>query len=125
MNKTFYDTNKTPVPNKYSVRDIAVWHEEALPLATAADQKKKFAEEFKEWSESHDIFELADMYIVACGMTRYPTLDAQIAFHKINEECLLNHILSKTLLDAVDSKMGINKHRQWKRLASGVYKHIS
>ena len=125
MIKTFYDTNKTPVQHKYSVHDIASWHEEAFPFATPADQKIKFKEELREWNESHDLSELADMYVVACGMTRYETLDAQIAFHQINEECLLNHIMSADLLDAVDKKMSINKQRQWKRLASGVYKHIS
>lgn len=106
------------------IKSIALWHEETFPAATVQEQKLKFAEEFGEWKNSQDILELADMYIVACGLTRYPTMDAAIAFHAINEECLLNHIMSKDLMDAVADKMDTNQRRSWKRVANVGYRHI-
>lgn len=110
---------------QYSIFDVAKWHAETFPDVTIEDQKKKFNEESKEWDTSLDMLELADMYIVACGMSRFCTLDSCIAFHKISDICQLYHIPSKELLRAVDAKMNTNKQRSWKRLQSGAYKHIA
>lgn len=115
---------QTPTSKHYSIKDVIDWHTETFPDVQIDDQKKKFKEEQREWEGSLDMLELADMFIVACGMSRFPTLDACIAFHKISDICQLYQIKSTEMLRAVDTKMVSNKARQWKKLPSGAYKHI-
>lgn len=107
-----------------SALEIVDWHKKTFPDAGLEGQKKKFKEEKQEWARSHDIMELADIYIVACGLLRYSTMDAMMVFHYVEEECLLNSIYHADLIKAVDKKMNINYHRIWKVTNNGSYHHI-
>ena len=104
--------------------EIAQWHEKTFPDTNRAGQVAKLREEKEEWRTSHNIDELADVYIVACGLLRFATKDAAIAFHFVEEQCLLNGIFASVLLKAVDNKMKINYNRKWEATKNGAYHHI-
>lgn len=61
-----------------SVKSIADWHAKTFPDATLAGQNDKFIAEMREWEASGngDVLELADMFIVAAGMSRFSTMAA-------------------------------------------------
>lgn len=115
-----------------TIETIARWHRETFPEATLLSQLEKFREEKKEWLESQhitddgliigDIMELADMQIVACGLARFDSTEAIFAFRRVAEE--LEHSMYATidLQNAVESKMKVNRKRQW-RNNNGLYKH--
>lgn len=104
--------------------EIAAWHQKTFPDTGLEGQIAKLEEEKKEWEASKDLMELADIYIVACGLTRYSSAYSMMAFHFVEEECMLNAIFHKDLLEAVDKKMGINYNRVWKATKEGSYHHI-
>lgn len=108
----------------WSPLDIAKWHEKTFPDTTLEGQKAKLEEEKKEWLESHEIDELADIYIVACGLLRWPAPDAKWAFWYIEEAMLDNAIFASALLKSVDNKMEINYNRKWKATKDGAYHHV-
>ena len=66
--------------------DIAKWHEKTFPDTSLTGQKAKLQEEKQEWRAGHNIDELADCYIVACGLLRFPSKDAAVAFHFVEEQ---------------------------------------
>ena len=115
-----------------SIESIARWHRETFPDATVLSQQKKFQEELKEWHESQhitdqglilgDITELADMFIVACGLARFNNADALFAFRTVSEE--LSHSMYPTidLEMAIMKKMKINRARKWEN-NDGLYRH--
>ena len=52
-----------------SINTIIEWHKQTFPDATLEGQVKKFKEEYDEYyAGQQNICELADMFIVACGM---------------------------------------------------------
>lgn len=104
--------------------EIATWHRNTFPDTGLQGQKSKLNEEKREWSKSHDIMELADIYIVSCGLLRFDGAEAMMGFHFVEEQCMLFGIFHKTLLNAVDRKMQINYHRVWKATSDGAYHHI-
>lgn len=104
--------------------DIAKWHEKTFPDTSLTGQKAKLQEEKQEWRAGHNIDELADCYIVACGLLRFPSKDAAVAFHFVEEQCLLNSIFASVLLKAVDNKMKINYNRKWEATKNGAYHHV-
>lgn len=117
---------------KESILSIAQWHKETFPDATLDSQKLKWAEEKREWEESRhavtvdvvigDISELSDMFIVACGLTRFSDPEAMFCFATVAHELYNSSYATKDLADAIDEKMAKNRSRTWKNI-NGLYKH--
>lgn len=114
----------------WTMKEIADWHEKTFPDATLKGQCEKFDEEFKEFRESHGVLEeLADMYIVACGLSRFDNINAMNAMHNVGEfvellgQRLKDKDMAHKLFDLVVAyKMTKNLHRVWNK-KSGLYKH--
>ena len=114
-------------------------HEELFPDVTLTSQIAKFDEEYEEMIEANkhidenpDSFyeELADMFIVACGIIRFNEalgncLCKSIADHFMyKEDDKGNNYLSE-LTTKVIEKMNKNIKRVWSKTADGNYKHVS
>ena len=101
------------------IEEIVKWHEKTFPDSDLKSQKLKFVEEYREYLESGDIMELADMVIVGYVLRRrfkYERFD-DILWH----ELILNGN-PEGLRKAIIKKMKINKKRKWKK-EGGVYRH--
>ena len=105
-----------------SFETIINWHEETFPEATFEGQKKKFEEEETEWlnaSEEDKLWELADMFIVACGIARFDCEYALQCFASVNDKVDDWEAFGIAIIE----KMKVNKKRQWSK-GNGEYKHI-
>lgn len=100
--------------------EIVNWHKTTFPDATENEQKIKFLEEYREYLESYDINELADMYIVNAALTdRYNcTMFDSILSHEIQK---FGNVVD-SLIQAITHKMSINKQRKWHKV-EGIYRH--
>lgn len=117
---------------KESIESIARWHKETFPDETLLGQLNKFQEEKKEWQASQhitetgaimgDVSELADMFIVACGISRFGHIDAMWNFARVAHELEHSCFSSGDLEHAIDEKMEINRSRKWKHI-DGNYHH--
>lgn len=111
---------------KESIKSIIEWHETTFPDATLMGQEEKFEKEYKEYKESgkKDILELADMFIVACGVARFPngSGSAILCFVRTSNELEKSNFTGDELQEAVDKKMEINRQRKW-NFENGVYQH--
>lgn len=120
---------------KESILSIAQWHRDTFPDATLAGQKEKWQEEKREWKESlrpategfvlGDVSELADMFIVACGLTRFSDAEAMFCFGRVERELCASLFTTPDLEHAIDEKMERNRARVWKKQDSGSYHHIA
>ena len=103
----------------WELEDIVNWHIKTFPDVDLKSQKLKFLEEYKEYLESGDIMELADMAIVNI-----------ILIERFNYSYLFTIMLSEqsklddlSLLNkAIQKKMNINAKRKW-IVKDGVYRH--
>lgn len=109
---------------KETVETIIRWHANTFPQATLAGQLEKFYEERMEYEEAkrpHKLEELADMYIVACGICRF---DAYLGAEAMAEmDSLFAHHDKRNIKKAIDKKMAINRKRSWNCSKDGYYKH--
>lgn len=109
---------------KETVETIIRWHANTFPQATLVGQLEKFYEERIEYEEAkrpHKLEELADMYIVACGICRF---DAYLGAEAMAEmDSLFAHHDKRNIKKAIDKKMAINRQRQW-GCKNGYYKHL-
>ena len=101
------------------IDDIVKWHKETFPDADLKSQKIKFLEEYKEYLESGDIMELADMIIVNEVLTHrfHFSHFSNVVF----SEAFCNE-LNSDIFNVVEEKMKINKQRTWHKV-NGVYRH--
>lgn len=118
---------------KETIKSIIEWHEQTFPDATLEGQWEKFRDEELEYEEADnkDVFskaalmELADLFIVACGIARFDLLEGLDAFeevlHWINN-CSCFEV--PYVMEAVKEKMQINRNRKW-TISKGNYQHIS
>lgn len=99
------------------IEEIVKWHKETFPDADLESQKLKFLEEYKEYLNSWDLEELADMAIVNYVL-KYRFLffrfDDIFRFEAEGAERILKEIIIE--------KMKKNKKRKWKK-EGGVYRH--
>lgn len=112
--------------------EIAEWHEKTFPDATEDGQILKLSEEFTEWREAElsgydtrkeKYEELADILIVAGVLEfRYDNAMGKFIFNDIIEGLYLND--SIVVLNAIQTKMEINRRRKWVKLSDGRYKHV-
>ena len=114
-------------------------HEELFPDVTLMSQIAKFNEEYDEMKEATkhiddnpDAFyeELADMFIVACGILRFNTALGNCLCKSIADDFIYkeddkgNNYLSE-LTTKVIEKMNKNIKRVWSKTDNGNYKHVS
>lgn len=108
-----------------TIATIIQWHEKTFPDATLDGQKTKFAEELGEYKESADLEELADMFIVACGIARFNSIVA-LEYFAVVFKALLDWELVGVhglLMTIIDDKMKKNRVRTWKKTGGGTYHH--
>lgn len=112
---------------KETVLSIAKWHQETFPDATMEDQLRKFDEEMEEYERSPSYEELADMFIVACGLCRFDLIVAlsyfTIVATALNER---KEIYSGAIFPIkVAEKMKKNRNRTWEKTPQGNYHHTN
>lgn len=111
---------------KETIASIIKWHEQTFPDATLEGQIEKFDDELSEYGESECLEELADLFIVACGIARFDNVSALVAFERVCEILKLwrvNYGNPVPLQMAIDNKMAINRERKWGK-GKGNYQHI-
>lgn len=112
---------------KETILSIAKWHEETFPDETLEGQTEKYYEEYDEFcsanTEENMISELADTFIVVCGIARFSAMDALFYFHEIDHELGISNISFEDLSSAIDKKMKKNRKRVWVKSGEGHYHH--
>ena len=111
---------------KETIDTIIAWHRETFPDATLDGQLSKYQEEQQEFVESDykDLSELADMFIVACGIARFDIQEG--IFYMVDIYDWLDSDLpysDKDFINEVERKMEKNRKRVWKKTAEGTYHH--
>ena len=111
---------------KETIKSIIEWHEQTFPDATLEGQLEKYQDELQELAESNykDITELADMFIVACGICRFSLARGMTAFWKVGDMAAGMLLVKEQFDAAVNKKMQINRNRKWS-IGKGNYQHIS
>lgn len=110
---------------KETIETIAKWHRETFPDTTLDAQIEKFYEELAEYNEEPSMLELADMFIVACGMSRFDSVVALEYFAVVFKALLDWKTFGCRVLlqEVVNEKMGKNKKRVWHKTPNGAYHH--
>lgn len=111
---------------KETIDTIIRWHSETFKDATLDGQIEKWNEESKEFRETQytDAHELADMFIVACGIARFDINMGLYCFAEIYD--FLGSDIPfdiKELIKAVNEKMQKNRKRIWNKTGNGTYHH--
>lgn len=112
---------------KETIDTIIQWHKETFPDATLDGQIKKFEEELNEYNEEKNMQELADMFIVACGIARFNSIIALEYFAVVFKALRTWKILGVigVLQVVIDEKMEKNRKRVWKTTSEGTYHHVN
>lgn len=114
---------------KETILSIAKWHEETFPDATLEGQIEKYIEEYNEFYstniEEDMTSELADIFIVVCGIARFSTTDALFYFHEVDHALGRSNISFEQLSNAIDKKMEKNRKRVWNKTGNGTYHHTN
>lgn len=112
-----------------NIASIILWHEKTFPKATLAGQREKWQAERAEFSDAitkndpaEYLLELADLFIVACGIARFDSVQALQYFGIIGDTLKTFFITNSALTIAVKDKMDINRKRDW-NFANGQYQH--
>lgn len=111
--------------SKENIATIIEWHKKTFPDATLSGQLKKFVEEKEEYENadrSHRLEELADMFIVACGISRFDMWQGAAALSEV--QFLFSHHDKRNVLKTIDKKMAINRKRKWSG-TNGMYRHCA
>ena len=110
---------------KETINTIIQWHSQMFPDATLKDQMDKYEEERKEWldSDCNDPSELADMFVVACGLARFDMYTGLCALENVIFWANNKSISMSKLVEAVEKKMKKNRKRVWNKTGNGTYHH--
>lgn len=111
-----------------SIYSIIKWHTETFPEANLNGQIEKFLDEKVEFATASTkelrIEELADCFIVACGISRFnPVYGSRFlgqVFDLFTED---QSFTIASLQDAIDAKMKVNRKRKWSK-GKGNYQHV-
>ena len=111
-----------------SIASIIAWHTKTFPEATLDGQIEKFLEERVEYATAktaeHEIEELADCFIVACGIARFnPIYGSRFLGATFNAFTQNQDATIAKLQDAIDAKMRVNRKRKWNK-GKGIYRHV-
>ena len=108
---------------KETIESIIKWHAETFPDATLDGQIEKFNDEHKEWerakTDTEEIQEAADMFIVCCGIARF-SLRIALSYFDIVEMISSGYAHFD---NAINEKMAINRKREWV-IGKGNYQHV-
>lgn len=111
--------------------EIAEWHKQTFPDASEDGQVLKLSEEFtelfeaeKEDDEAAHWKETADIVIVSGVLfVRYKNELGRFIFDRIMDILYMSTSMP-IVLNAVKTKMEINRRRKWVKLPDGRYKHV-
>lgn len=111
-----------------SIKSIIDWHTKTFPEASMDGQIAKFLDERVEYvcatTPEDELAELADCFIVACGVARfnivYGSRFLSKAFDMFTEA---EDVTIDALQKAIDAKMAINRQRKWSK-GNGKYQHV-
>lgn len=109
-----------------TIDTIIAWHKQTFPDATLDGQIRKYQEELREWEESQyeDTSELADMFIVACGIARFDLAQGLIYMADLYDQFVGNDSIGvDKVMSKVENKMAKNRKRVWNKTADGTYHH--
>lgn len=110
----------------YKTTDIQEWHKKTFPMATFEGQVEKIKEEFIEFVTAkdvrHKLEELADMYIVGCGIGRFSWFSSSHIISLVMKLGASEDFTMKEFIDAVETKMRVNMSRKWDK-KNGQYRH--
>ena len=111
-----------------TIGTIMEWHETTFPDATEEGQHEKWDEEMFEYlhvkkgDKKHALEELADLFIVACGLRRWDPEEFDGRFGFIVGEAK-RKFTADELWEAVCKKMEKNRKRVWKKTGEGRFHH--
>lgn len=121
------------------IERIVNTHKELFHDVTLMSQIAKFDEEYDEMIEANKhiaeepdkyLEELADMFIVACGILRFNEALGYCLCKSIADDFIYkeddkgNNYLSELTIKVIE-KMNKNIKRVWSKTADGNYKHVS
>lgn len=113
------------------VATIIKWHKEVFPEACFEGQAKKWEEEYGEFltARTHKdtaemVSELADLFIVACGIMRFNLIQGCQRMLLWNELRYTHGWALSTCEEAINKKMKKNRARKWEYLGNGNYHHV-
>lgn len=108
-----------------TILSIAKWHEETFPDATLEGQLAKYRDEESEWiaSDYKDLNELADMFIVACGVARFDMYESSYLLADVLDWLADEGISFDKLKSFIETKMKTNRQRKW-AISNGKYQHV-
>jgi predicted house-cleaning noncanonical NTP pyrophosphatase (MazG superfamily) len=111
---------------KETIKSIIEWHEQTFPDATLEGQIEKFGDELSEYGESECLEELADLFIVACGIARFDFIKALPCFAKAERLLKVWEKISvsrRAFEIVVNEKMQTNRQRKWGKIGN-KFQHI-
>lgn len=111
-----------------TIKSIILWHEQTFPDATLEGQLQKFDDEVKEFYEAELLsdeaaIELADCFVVGCGIARFSFLSAMNAFSFVLDHLVGEDEFAKKFISAVENKMAKNRKRVFIHSGQGHYQH--
>lgn len=109
-----------------TIASIVAWQEEVFPDASLSKQLEKYQDEREEYFATlkykERIAEMADLFIVACNVSRFSSYAALECFGDIEWLMKVDGVSRHKLTKAIDDKMAINRRRKWDSLG-GKYQH--
>ena len=121
--------------NKNKSEDVASviqWHKDVFPMADFEGQTKKWEEEYSEFLTARTnkdaaemLSELADLFIVACGIMRFNLIQGCQRMLLWNELRYTHGWAYSTCEEAINRKMKKNRARKWEYLGNGNYHHVN
>lgn len=109
-----------------TIASIVAWQEEVFPDASLSKQLEKYQDEREEYlatiKHKERIAEMADLFIVACNVSRFSSYAALECFGDIEWLMKVDGVSRHKLARAIDEKMAINRRRKWNSLG-GKYQH--
>lgn len=111
-----------------TISDIIFWHSCFFSDATLEGQMQKWDDERLEWENTStgtpdELYELADMVIVSCGIMRF---DYAKGFNYLSVtlgKLYVTPLDGEKLWGAIEEKMKINRQRKW-CIGNGNFQHI-
>lgn len=111
---------------KETIDTIIAWHKDTFPDADLDGQIEKYHEELHEWEDTDytDISELADLFIVACGIARFDLGQGLMYLADVYDQYCGNDLIgTDDVVAAVEKKMEKNRKRVWNKSGNGTYHH--
>lgn len=122
---------KSLIPKEEDVATIIQWHKDVFPEACFEGQTKKWEEEYGEFltARTHKdtaemVSELADLFIVACGIMRFNLIQGCKRMLLWNELRYTHGWALSTCKEAINKKMAKNRARKWEYMGNGNYHHV-